>query len=115
MTEIESNFQLVVVTEVGDGPSFTLYEGGNLIGRWDPDTGAFPEVDLEDWDQDCQISRKHAVITSKDEALEIIDLGSRNGTVVNRVSPVPTDRALELQVGDVLQFGSVVMKVARRI
>lgn len=54
------------------------------IGRWDPDGGAFPEVDLTADDPEAKISRKHARIFLQDGEYYIEDLGSLNGTYVNR-------------------------------
>jgi len=42
------------------GQEFELESGNNLVGRWDPETGAFPEVDLDADDPEAKVSRKHA-------------------------------------------------------
>ena len=65
------------------GKVFELQAGDNLVGRWDPDSGSFPEVDMENDDAEARISRKHALIKFGDE-LTIEDIGSLNGTFVNR-------------------------------
>ena len=39
--------RLVIAKGEGKGKIFELEQGNNLIGRWDPDTGAFPEIDLD--------------------------------------------------------------------
>ena len=44
------------------GQEFPLEDGNNLVGRWDPETGSFPEVDLDQDDPEAKISRKHALI-----------------------------------------------------
>ncbi len=59
---------------------FELATGSNLIGRWDPDSKSFPEIDLEDFDKDALVSRRHAQITVGPEGVFLEDLGSKNGT-----------------------------------
>ena len=66
------------------GKVFLLQPGANLIGRWDPDCGAFPEVDLEIHDPEAKVSRRHAVVTLEGGKIEIEDIGSMNGTFINR-------------------------------
>lgn len=53
------------------------------------------------------VSRKHAVVRFRDDALEVEDLGSKNGTLVNGAR---VTTAL-LGVGDVVCFGPAVMRV----
>src|ERR1039458_9177195 len=40
------------------GQEFPLEDGNNLIGRWDPETGSFPEVDPDADDPEAKISRR---------------------------------------------------------
>src|SRR5208282_67602 len=54
--------KLSVVRGGRKGQEFPLEDGNNLIGRWDPETGSFPEVDLDADDPEAKISRKHALI-----------------------------------------------------
>src|SRR5271166_5453942 len=54
--------KLVIARGGRQGHEFPLEAGNNLIGRWDPETGSFPEVDLEQDDPEAKISRKHALI-----------------------------------------------------
>ncbi len=60
------NAKLTVVRGGTVGKVFPLQLGDNLVGRWDPDSGAFPEVDLETDDPEARISRKHALIRISD-------------------------------------------------
>ena len=54
------------------------------IGRWDADNGVFPDVDLDAFDPEAKVSRRHARIKIQDGKYLIEDLGSTNGTYVNR-------------------------------
>lgn len=76
----------LVITRGGTvGKEFTVETSAEThIGRWDPDGGAFPEVDLTADDPEAKISRKHARIFVQDGEYYIEDLGSLNGTYVNR-------------------------------
>ena len=77
------NAQLTILRGGTVGKVFPLQAGDNLIGRWDPDSGSFPEVDMEHDDPEARISRKHALIRMSDK-ITIEDIGSLNGTFVNR-------------------------------
>lgn len=72
--------------ERGDSPGtvFHLREDETLIGRWDADNGIFPDVDLDAHDSDAKVSRRHARIYRSGITYFIEDLGSTNGTYVNR-------------------------------
>jgi class 3 adenylate cyclase len=58
--------------------------------------------------QDPLISRRHAVVRAVDSAIEIEDLGSLNGTIVND-ERIQSPRRLEH--GDVIALGSTVIEV----
>ncbi|HEY5484447.1 MAG TPA: FHA domain-containing protein [Propionibacteriaceae bacterium] len=100
--------------EVASGPftgrRFTVTEPSCTLGRWDMDSGAFPEVDLSDVDSDAKISRKHAKITKDGGRFLVEDLGSLNGTSHNR-SPrlLPGDQR-ELHPGDELIVGRLFLR-----
>ncbi len=104
--------KLVISRGDGKGKIFELEEGSNLLGRWDPDSGAFPEVDLEEHDVDAKVSRKHAVIIRVGEKLTLKDLESRNGTFVNRGERLKPEAEVELKVGDEIVVGKVFLTVA---
>jgi hypothetical protein len=91
------------------GKEFPLQEGNNLIGRWDPDSGAFPEVDLEMDDPEARISRKHALIRIGAQAT-IEDIGSLNGTFVNRSRRLEPGVPVELHDGDEIIIGKTFLR-----
>jgi serine/threonine protein kinase len=102
--------RLQVVRGLRRDVEYQLREGPNYLGR----AGGPPvEVNLEDQEsaEHTQCSRRHAVITCERDALTIEDLGSTNGTYVNR-SRVPAGQKCPLAAGDLIQVGSVQLRVA---
>lgn len=94
------------------GKQFSIREGQNLIGRWDPGCGAFPDIDLDSYDEDSRVSRQHATIEMSGTELSIIDMGSLNGTIVNGVVQLEEGKAYPLQDGDEIIVGKVSLRVA---
>lgn len=81
------------------------------IGRVDPTSTVFPEVDLtNDEDAMKSVSRRHARIFVRDNAVRLEDLGSVNGTHINgrKLDPYMPE---VLHDGDVLQLGRVAIEV----
>ena len=91
------------------GKVFPLQPGDNLVGRWDPDSGAFPEVDLEADDPEARISRKHALIRVGDQ-VTLEDIGSLNGTFVNRSRRLDPGSPVVLKDGDEIIVGKTFFK-----
>ena len=58
-----------------------------------------------------KISRHHAVIDRVDGILRVRDLGSTNGTLVNRQPLRDEHNDVALQAGDVLQFGGLAFRL----
>ena len=65
-----------------DAPVFSLEKIDNLVGRRDPMSNIFPEVDLSKYDPQTKISRRHARIWSDGGNFMVEDLGSSNGTLL---------------------------------
>src|SRR5215470_13072273 len=93
------------------GHEFSLESGNNLVGRWDPETGAFPEVDLEADDPEAKISRKHALVRLDGSKITIEDIGSLNGTYVNRQARLTVGAPQDLKDGDEIIIGKTFFKV----
>jgi serine/threonine-protein kinase len=74
--------KLVVAGTTELDSSFLLQKEVNHIGRSDPHSNIFPEVDLSRFDPETKVSRRHARIWREGETFLIEDLGSVNGTVV---------------------------------
>jgi pSer/pThr/pTyr-binding forkhead associated (FHA) protein len=102
--------KLVVIRGDSAGKSFPLQEGKNLVGRWDPDAGAFPEVDLESEDVEAKVSRKHAVIERQGPICVIEDAGSLNGTFINRGPRLKAGERIELKSGDEVVIGKTFLR-----
>ena len=107
MKESEKDYQLVVFDSGRQLRTISILEGSNLIGRWDQDDGAFPEIDLEGEDPDCKVSRKHAVIEFSSGRATVEDLGSLNGTIVNGAVKLEPGHPVELKPGDTISIGRV--------
>src|SRR5271163_860337 len=97
--------KLQVVRGGRKGQEFPLEDGNNLVGRWDPETGAFPEVDLDQDDPEAKISRKHALIRFEGGKITVEDIGSLNGTYVNRQPRLMPGNPVELKMGDEIIIG----------
>jgi hypothetical protein len=103
--------RLTVIRGGRKGQEFPLEDGKNLIGRWDPETGSFPEVDLEQDDPEAKISRKHAMIIIENGKLTIEDIGSLNGTYVNRGNRLIPGTPIDLKTGDEIIIGKTFLKL----
>ncbi len=79
-----SHAKLVILRGQSSGKEFFINENEALIGRWDADGGIFPDIDLDTDDPDAKVSRRHARVVRRGEQYFIEDLGSTNGTFVNR-------------------------------
>jgi len=64
------------------------------------------------WLESDKVSRKHAELHRTDAALQIIELGSTNGTYLNG-ERLPANQPRALNVGDELRFGDKVFKLER--
>ncbi|MCI0487840.1 MAG: protein kinase [Blastocatellia bacterium] len=106
--------QLVVIGTSDMVKPFAIEKNEVLIGRTDPHTGIFPEVDLTMYDPETKVSRKHAKIYRQGEQYLIEDLGSVNGTIVNSVGGISiklnTKSPHVLSGGDELKLGGTTLK-----
>ena len=103
--------KLSVVRGGRKGQEFPLEDGNNLVGRWDPETGSFPEVDLDADDPEAKISRKHALIRIDGGKITIEDIGSLNGTYVNRQPRLSPGSPAEIKSGDEVIIGKTFLKL----
>jgi len=75
---------VVLNTNELESPQIVLEKDENLIGRRDPISNIFPEVDLSKFDPTTKVSRRHARIWRQSGSFLIEDLGSSNGTFIVR-------------------------------
>lgn len=101
-----------LIVERGDTPGieFRLAGTESTIGRWDADNGIFPDVDLDAHDQEAKVSRRHARIRIQDGKYVIEDLGSTNGTYVNRGRRLLPGSPHILNDGDEVIVGKTFMR-----
>lgn len=101
-----------LVIERGDSPGteFRLVNDESTIGRWDADNGVFPDVDLDAHDSDAKVSRRHARIVRNNGSYFIEDLGSTNGTYVNRGRRLLPGNAQLLNDGDEVIVGKTFLR-----
>lgn len=101
----------LVITRGGRlGREFPITEREALIGRWDADHGIFPDVDLDEDDPDVKVSRRHARIVYRDGQFLIEDLGSTNGTFINRGSRLVPGQLYPLHHDDEIIVGKTFLR-----
>jgi hypothetical protein len=111
MTALDgAHARLIIQRGRSTGKQFSLHEDEAQIGRWDADGGVFPDVDLDADDPEAKVSRRHARITRRGSEYFVEDLGSTNGTFVNRGRRLlPGDRQA-LRDGDEIIVGKTFLR-----
>jgi serine/threonine-protein kinase len=108
-----STAKLVVAGTTELDASFLLQKDSNLVGRSDPHSNIFPEVDLSRFDPETKVSRRHARIWRKGETFLVEDLGSVNGTVLlgrdNDTVRLAPHQPRVLENGDKLRLGETML------
>jgi len=89
--------------------SFVLQKDNNLLGRTDPHSNVFPEIDLSRFDPETKVSRRHARIWREGETFLVEDLGSVNGTVINDSIRLAPRQPRVLDSGDKLRLGETTL------
>jgi FHA domain len=92
------------------GKEFPIQGDESLIGRWDADGGTFPDIDLDQDDPEAKVSRRHARIHFLNNQFLIEDLGSTNGTFVNRGPRLLPGNKQPLNNGDEIIVGKTFLK-----
>ena len=101
-----------LIIERGDSvdTEFQLSAEESYIGRWDADNGIFPDIDLDAHDADAKVSRRHARIIYRENIHMIEDLGSTNGTFVNRGRRLLPGSPQVLNEGDEIIVGKTFLR-----
>jgi eukaryotic-like serine/threonine-protein kinase len=104
---------LIIGTNELEQPSFKLEKDDNLVGRRDPMSNIFPEVDLSKFDPQTKISRRHARIWREGSEFMVEDLGSSNGTyilpVVSNTMRLQPHQPQILANGDKIKLGDTTL------
>ena len=101
--------KLVVAGTTELDASFLLQKDSNLLGRTDPQSNIFPDVDLSRFDPQTKVSRRHARIWREGEIFMVEDLGSVNGTVVNDMIHLSPRQPHALDSGDRIRIGETTL------
>ena len=101
--------KLVVTGTTELDASFILQKDSNLLGRTDPHSNIFPEIDLSRFDPETKVSRRHARIWLEGETFLVEDLGSVNGTVINDSVRLAPRQPRVLDSGDKLRVGETTL------
>lgn len=111
-TSENKNVHANLVIERGNsvGKEFPLVSEESYIGRWDADNGVFPDVDLDAFDGEAKVSRRHARIMFKNENYTVEDLGSTNGTYINRGRRLIPGTPQRLNDGDEIIVGKTFLR-----
>jgi serine/threonine-protein kinase len=84
-----------------------LQKNESLLGRTDPDTGIFPDVDLSRFDAGRFVSRKHALIKRDNTRFFLTAQKTLNPTRVNGFA-VAEGATVPIQNDDRLEFADLV-------
>ncbi|OYT71456.1 MAG: hypothetical protein CFK52_08150 [Chloracidobacterium sp. CP2_5A] len=94
--------------------AYELTKESMLLGRMDPHTGNFPEIDLTPHDFETKVSRRHARLFQEDGRFFIEDLSSVNGTFLNGAMRLTPKTPHPLQEGDELKLGETRVRFTAR-
>jgi hypothetical protein len=92
------------------GTKFELSRDESVIGRWDADNGIFPDVDLDSVDNEAKVSRRHARVLLRNGSYLLEDLGSTNGTYINRGRRLLPGTPQPLADGDEIIVGKTFLR-----
>lgn len=101
---------LIIERGGGQNSEFALSNEESQIGRWDADNGIFPDVDLDAFDCDAKVSRRHARVLFRNGTHMVEDLGSTNGTFVNRGRRLLPGSPQVLNDGDEIIVGKTFLR-----
>ena len=106
----KTGFKLTIERGKSAGKEFVSGGEEVNIGRWDADNGIFPDVDLDADDPEAKVSRRHARIIRENEEFWLEDLGSTNGTFINRGRRLLPGKRQILQDGDEIIVGKTFLR-----
>src|SRR5260370_1077488 len=95
--------------------SFLLQKDSNLVGRTDPLSNIFPEIDLSRFDPETKVSSRHARIWRECESFMVEHLGSVNDTVDNDLIRLEPRQPRVLDSADRLRIGETPLPFHARV
>lgn len=105
----KNNHPNACLVSVISGKKYTITSHGALVGRYDPNTGIHPDMDLTEEDPQLSVSRRHARILCEHGRYFLVEEhGVANGTYIKGERLAAGD-ARELKSGDRVGFGMVVL------
>lgn len=119
-TPLSREMPTPVIQAPAEGPEKLVHSSGmefplatgleTTIGRKDPVTGIYPDIDLSPFDAQRSVSRRHAKIYRRGTKFFLgEEIGTMNSTFLNGVR-LETGVPAEIHPGDELRFGVVVFK-----
>lgn len=102
-----------VMLRIATGTSQLILENKEriVIGRLDRQTGVFPDIDLGPFNAvEKGVSRVHACFLRTEDALNLVDMNSVNGTYLNGQRLIPQQPRV-VQDGDEIRFGKLVARI----
>lgn len=109
LRQARATAKLVVAGTTELDASFQLRNESSLVGRTDPHSGIFPDVDLSRFDPHTKVSRRHARVWRDGDTFLIEDLESVNGTVINDSVKLAPRQPRVLESGDKLRLGETTL------
>jgi hypothetical protein len=106
----KSKARLTIERGDASGTEFPIIRDEAIIGRWDADNGIFPDIDLDSFDQEAKVSRRHARIIFRESRYFVEDLGSTNGTYINRGRRLLPGTPQPLSEGDEIIVGKTFLR-----
>jgi len=106
---VRATAKLIVAGTTELDAAFNLQNDSNLVGRTDPLSNIFPEIDLSRFDPNTKVSRRHARIWREGDAFLVEDLGSVNGTVINDIIRLEPRKPRPLDSGDRIKLGETTL------
>ena len=89
----------------------TITDSDTVLGRRDPSSQVTPELDLTPYGgYQMGISRRHAILRLRENHLEVVDLGSRNGSYLNG-NRLKAHHAEYISDGSELRLGKIIMRL----
>ncbi|MBX5477689.1 MAG: protein kinase [Pyrinomonas methylaliphatogenes] len=101
--------KLIVIGTTELDAMFELSKESYLVGRSDPQSNIFPDIDLSRFDPRTKVSRRHARIWREGDTYLVEDLGSFNGTIINESIRLAPHQPRVLVNGDKLRLGETTL------